>query len=162
MSVYYVLRSPVKIVEVEYEYTGGDERYEYDLKESTYNFIVEDLRSALRAENENLAEYLDEDFALKGVIKSIVVDVDRKGACTRVEATRELTEEEKKHLLDYVEGQYSDGWGEGFEQNYFTTFNGEVEYYDDEEDQYVVEESTWYVHAKFWDMDDFEITIEEA
>src|ERR1035437_6087171 len=35
---------------------------------------------------------------------------------TRYESSRELTEEEMIQLMDYTQGQWSDGIGEGFEQ----------------------------------------------
>ena len=36
--------------------------------------------------------------------------------CAIVELKQELSERDWNSLLDYISGQYSDGWGEGFEQ----------------------------------------------
>jgi hypothetical protein len=38
---------------------------------------------------------------------------------TEYETTRKLTPEEEKGVIDYTQGQWSDGIGEGFEQQYF-------------------------------------------
>jgi len=46
---------------------------------------------------------------------------------TKYDITRELTEEEIRELVDYTQGQWSDGIGEGFEQN--SVYRGNDEYY---------------------------------
>ena len=74
---------------------------------------------------EDLAEYLHEP--LKEVITSITfkAEADRDwcddmktdvNLYVTIKATRELTEDEQDDLIDWLNGQYSDGWGEnGFE-----------------------------------------------
>ena len=59
--------------------------------------------------------------------------------CLTVELREPLNEGEQAALCDYVSGQYSDGWGEGFEQR-------EIE----------VEDGKLYVH--FWQEDGFKMT----
>lgn len=53
-------------------------------------------------------------------VRSLFVDVeihdDKVWAVATIEVTEPLTKEELDILCDYIEGQYSDGFGEGFEQ----------------------------------------------
>jgi len=58
--------------------------------------------------------------------------------CLTVELKEPLLDDEQTVLCNYISGQYSDGWGEGFEQR-------EIE----------VEDGKLYVH--FWQDHDFEL-----
>lgn len=60
-------------------------------------------------------------------VPSVELDDQRRlvGVC-RCCVTEELTKEEMESLKDYISGQYSDGWGEGFEQNCIATMCGGV------------------------------------
>ena len=70
-------------------------------------------------ENGGLAAYIHSP-ALREKIKSIQVDIavdkGRLCGCAEIDYTAEPSEREWNNLLDYLSGQYSDGWGEGFEQ----------------------------------------------
>lgn len=44
--------------------------------------------------------------------------------CTTVKLKEPLTEAEMQDLQDYLKGQFSDGWGEGFEQQEIQTGDG--------------------------------------
>lgn len=54
----------------------------------------------------------------------------------------ELTEVETAKLLDFITGQLSDGWGEGFEQRPIKTNDGEI-------------------FVSFWNSEDFFIKPEQ-
>lgn len=56
-----------------------------------------------------------------------VIKIDgRLYGVMEAEVTEPLTEEETEALFEYCEGQYSDGWGEGFEQRPIETENGDL------------------------------------
>ena len=97
-------------------------------------------RADFEADDQLLAGYGDKRLPA-GVVQRIDapnISVGRDGKVTtvfEVEATRPLTAAEQEAMADYVMGQCSDGWGEGFEQDEFEI---------DDERLYV---STWSRHA---------------
>lgn len=113
-----------------------------------------------------LAEYIYDDN-LKKIIKNINVTVTKKGAETYITATRELTSEEIDDLKSYITGQFSDGWGEGFEQAPISEWVEDVEYesyedYDYEDDSFedsFPERNALYV--SFWNHKGFFMNIEK-
>lgn len=76
-----------------------------------------------------LAEYLH-DAALQEKIISIFPSVEeRDGALwgvTEVRSSEPLTPEKLEQLTDWLEGQFADGWGEGFEQRVIRIPEGEL------------------------------------
>lgn len=77
------------------------------------------LESAINddAESQDLAEYVDED--LKGKVTNIKLFWDRKNDVLRVTvklAPGVNVKEIEPSVKNYIMGQMSDGWGEGFEQ----------------------------------------------
>lgn len=68
----------------------------------------------------NLMDYFDGTPSIKEKVTSAVVSVKEvEGVlygCTTLELKEFLDREEMTELCDYITGQYSDGWGEGFEQ----------------------------------------------
>ena len=65
-------------------------------------------------------QYYHEDDSVRQKVVSAVPSVEIHGnklcGCLNVELRESLNEGEQAVLCDYISGQYSDGWGEGFEQ----------------------------------------------
>lgn len=91
----------------------------------------------------DLMQYYHEDDSVRQKVVSAVPSVEIHGnklcGCLNVELRESLNEGEQAVLCDYISGQYSDGWGEGFEQRDIR-----------------VEEGTLAVH--FWQEDGFKMT----
>ena len=68
----------------------------------------------------NLMEYYHEEDSVKAKVSSAVVSVEyHEGqlcGCATVELSEPLEGDELTRLTEYLSGQYSDGFGEGFEQ----------------------------------------------
>ena len=69
----------------------------------------------------NLALYIDSSLPRlrENVLRiepDVVVYEGKLCGCALVELKQELSERDWNALFDYISGQYSDGWGEGFEQ----------------------------------------------
>ena len=90
----------------------------------------------------DLMQYYHEDDSVRSKVVSAVPSVEIHGnklcGCLNVELRESLNEGEQAVLCDYISGQYSDGWGEGFEQRDIR-----------------VEDGTLAVH--FWQHHDFEL-----
>lgn len=69
-----------------------------------------------------LSEYLNEEVhgELADIVTKISPTAKYSGSSvistTECETTQELDKDQIKKLTDYITGQFSDGWGEGFEQ----------------------------------------------
>ena len=81
--------------------------------------------SAIREElnrygEDELMQYFSGSASIQEKVKSAVVTIENQEGtlygCTKLELNEFLNTEELKELGDYITGQYSDGWGEGFEQ----------------------------------------------
>ena len=57
-------------------------------------------------------------------IPSVEIRGDELKGCTTVRLKEPLTGPEMQDLQDYLKGQFSDGWGEGFEQQEIQTSDG--------------------------------------
>ena len=84
-----------------------------------------DYEDAIREELErygedDLMQYFDGSESIHGKIQSAVVTIENKDGilygCTKLELNEFLSQEELQEFTEYITGQYSDGWGEGFEQ----------------------------------------------
>lgn len=97
-------------------------------------YYEESIREAVEQRDSddggNLMPYFDEDRnpSVKKKVLSAVPTVEiRDGelmGCTTVKLKEPLTEAEMQDLQDYLKGQFSDGWGEGFEQQEIQTGDG--------------------------------------
>lgn len=97
-------------------------------------YYEESIREAVEQRDSddggNLMPYFDEDRnpSVKKKVLSVVPTVEiRDGelmGCTTVKLKESLTEAEMQDLQDYLKGQFSDGWGEGFEQQEIQTGDG--------------------------------------
>lgn len=135
-------------------YQAGE--YEYEDSADEYNgeellLYAEEIEKAVKAYTDNgtedLMKYFYESDYVKQHVRSLVPSVEiwhgRLYGCTTVRADEDLSEPGWDKLMDYLAGQYSDGWGEGFEQREIETEDGLL-----------------YVH--FWQDHDFDFTVEEV
>lgn len=88
---------------------------------------------------DTFSEYFDDDFTFKDNVKGGYMyfkydsDLDKLFTITVYNSDRELSKEELDILEDYTTGQWSDGIGEGFEQ--------EPILFDDDDEIYI---SPWF------------------
>ena len=96
-------------------------------------YYKESIREAVEQRDNddgNLMLYFDEERnpGLKEKVLNAVPTVEiRDGelmGCTTVKLKEPLTEAEMQDLQDYLKGQFSDGWGDGFEQQEIQTGDG--------------------------------------
>ena len=78
----------------------------------------------------NLMVYYHEEDEVKRKVESAVISVKSRGdtlyGCTTLKLREPLDEKELSELKDYIRGQYSDGWGEGFEQREISVDGGKL------------------------------------
>lgn len=96
---------------------------------------VNDIQNAIKANMDDkefergLAVYIQDENLNKEIL-SIMPDIEeyegKLYGVANVKLKKELTNEEMNSLKDYIRGQYSDGWGEGFEQKDIKTQDGEI------------------------------------
>jgi len=90
----------------------------------------------------NLMDYFDGSKSIKGKVDSAIISVKNVDGvlygCTTLHLKDFLESQELSELCEYITGQYSDGWGEGFEQR-----------------EIAVDGGTLYVH--FWQDRDFHV-----
>lgn len=83
----------------------------------------------LDANKDNLANYIHEDSSLHGIVEEITVGVaefeDRFHTVTNVVTNQALSISQKIDLINFLEGQFSDGYGESLEQTPFETYDWE-------------------------------------
>ena len=153
------------------------ENYTEDIPPQELVEYEEEIRSLFLADedgnldpDDELSQYLHENAGwekanLFGVVTEIWVGVKNiEGTLyswTEVTANRELTEIEKEALLDYLTGQFSDGYGEGLEQQEFTSYTDidVVEEWDEEEQETYLEdvETRVDMYLHLWQPKNFKI-----
>ncbi len=92
--------------------------------------IIDAINDRIDHDETDLAEYLSE--ALEMIVSKITMEVRPSITGIICRTTCEVDEELKPGLLnnlsDFISGQFSDGWGEGFEQEEFSIDGGEEFY----------------------------------
>lgn len=87
--------------------------YEHEIKAAIYRDNARD--------DINMAEYFDGSNGAQSKLKSMTWGVRNvRGelyGCIKVELTEPLYDSEKDEVVEFISGQNSDGWGEGFEQH---------------------------------------------
>ena len=120
-----------------YEVEG--EPYLREIKKQVDSYNLEDGERGL-------ARYFGKDNISRNKVYSIKPDVemvrDTMMGVVAIKMTKPLTQTEIDDLKDYVTGQFSDGWGESFEQHEIQVSGGEI-----------------YVH--FWDSEEYYINTDE-
>ena len=107
------------------------------------------ISEQIEREGDSLEQYLDgeKEPYLAAHVKSIRLSVEEHGGelcgCATVVVDADLTERGWNDLQEYLSGQYSDGWGEGFEQR-----------------DIAVEDGSLNVH--FWQPERFAFTVEQG
>lgn len=78
----------------------------------------------------NLMQYFDGSPAIKEKVESAVVSVKEVNhvlyGCVTLQLKDHLQSNEMSELCEYITGQYSDGWGEGFEQRDISVEDGNL------------------------------------
>ena len=97
-------------------------------------------------QEKGLAKYFWSDEKCRDKVYSIKPDVEMRDnhimGVAVIKMTKPLNEEELESLKDYVSGQFSDGWGESFEQHEIQVSGRDI-----------------YVH--FWDCNNYFIHTED-
>lgn len=104
------------------------------------------ISQQIKREGEHLEQYLDalNEPYLAAHVKSIRISVEARGGelcgCATVVVDENLTERGWNELQEYLSGQYSDGWGEGFEQRVIQIEDGilNVHFWQPEQFDFVV------------------------
>lgn len=149
-TIKFVSPLNIRLDDHEYEYFNEDEMPDVSPTEAIYyaEEITEAIeRSRLQDDSpRGLMAYFDDNPTIAAKVHSAYPSIGiRNGHLMGVmvcEVKGHLNESETAELEDYFTGQYSDGWGESFEQHEIKTSNGDL-----------------YVH--FWDSRNFEITVED-
>lgn len=100
----------------EYEGYPQDEHELLEYETAIHDAVENDTRDF----GGNLMQYYHEDDSVRGKVVTAIPSVEVHGnklcGCLTVELKEPLLDDEQTVLCNYISGQYSDGWGEGFEQ----------------------------------------------
>ena len=130
---------PLRVVEL-------DERYDID-GGIYFDKICDTVRrDDIQNEKRGLAEYLSKKNICQKKVYSIKPDIERVNdvmmGVVAIKMTEPLSQGEIDDLKDYITGQFSDGWGESFEQQAIQVDGNQI-----------------YVH--FWNSEEYFIKTEE-
>jgi len=124
-----------------------------------YRSLIDD---ALEEDNADLAEYADAhsgDSYYKKLRSCKIQTEEIDGVLYGVavcEVYDDWNDTDTAQMKEYLEGQYADGWGEGFEQHEIDEYEEEYPIYDEDEDGNEIEDvetETVGVCCSFWSMD---------
>lgn len=163
-NIVYKFHSPIT-VNIGDEDSWRSETYSLKVDNEFENSIKEAVNSSMNEMgNEGLARHIDLRNGLYDLIISIIVTVKNQEAVTIVTAKEELDSHELSDLKEYITGQFSDGWGEGFEQQQLEEWNDSYdEPCEDEEDGEPYMEKVNFkatMSASFWNSKNWSITLE--
>ena len=145
----FKLYSPLtaELLPVDSEFCQEDELVE--LRGHELSAYAAAISEQIEREGDHLEQYLNGESEpyLTDHVKSICLSVEEHGGelcgCATVVVDEDLTERGWNDLQGYLSGQYSDGWGEGFEQRDIR-----------------VEDGNLNVH--FWQEERFAFTVEQV
>lgn len=114
------------------EGSGWEDEYDGDMEELDGRDLMQYeklIQKAVDRENSpkeegggscNLRDYFHGSASVKEKVESAVISVESAEGilygCTTLRLKEALEPEELHEICEYITGQYSDGWGEGFEQ----------------------------------------------
>ncbi|WP_418557135.1 hypothetical protein, partial [Hominenteromicrobium sp.] len=118
----------------EFGWNNGTVDYPTLFTGSDMSYYADSIQEAVEQRNGddggNLMLYFDESRNpdIKAKVMSAVPSVEIQNGvlmgCTTVKLRESLIAPEMEDLLEYLKGQFSDGWGEGFEQQAIQISNG--------------------------------------
>ena len=121
---------------------GSDSEYNKESYFINENFgYSNELRKAINEDSDiNFVKYMNSNYMGRDKVaeklESITLSLNNDNTlCTTIIAKEELTDEDKDVILNYMEGQFSDGWGEGFEQHPIYTYTETEEVIKDEDEE---------------------------
>lgn len=162
-EVTYIATAPIRFTVSPTQY--GEPYDDNEIGPSFFSQLKDAVSSSMSEMGPTgLAQYIDSKYNKleEGLINSIIVDVELQGnkviSKTIIKASRELTDEEIESLKDYISGQFSDGWGEGFEQQAIGDWDEEeeTEEWDEEEQENYTDSytETYELFTHFWSSKD--------
>jgi hypothetical protein len=87
-----------------------------ELLDTAINFANDDFDAETKA---IIMKQMQEKCKENETVTDIVFDLDSHHSYMHVYGNKPFSDETKAEILDIVNGQYSDGWGEGLEQRSF-------------------------------------------
>ena len=131
-----------------------DEEEYGDFVEVSNGFLLEyeqDIRKALEEDKncdmKDMASFFNGNDSVRKKLLSAVWTVDELDGtlygCVNTKMKEPLTAEEKKSLKEWISGQNSDGFGEGFEQRPLETEDGDlyVSFWNSGDDYFIYDQS---------------------
>lgn len=135
--------------------------YDEFYNETEYNALqmewFEDIKTSAEQDwnSSNMIQYLRDN--LEGEVSELTLKViGGNPAVARITAVVSPTfdDSQVEELKDWITGQMSDGWGEGFEQREIATFTyeDESEEFDEDEQEFYTDSynENAYVYGQFW------------